>query len=326
MKISSSPLAIALCAAFASTAVCAAETPYPEKAVRMIVPFAPGGPTDVIARVVAARLSDAWNHQVVVDNRAGAGGNIGAEATAKSPPDGYTIGMATVSTHGINPTLYGDLMRFDAVKDFSPVILAAETKNVIVVHPSLPVRTVPELVAHAKANPDTISFGSAGAGTTQHLSGEIVKMMTGVRMQHVPYRGAAAAVPDLLAGRIQLMFVTIPDVIGHIQSGALRAIGITSKERSRSLPDVVPMAEQGYKDFDVRGWFGVVAPAGVPKPIVDRYNVTIRAMLTRADTRERLFNIGLDPLTSTPEEFAGFIKSEVERWGPVVKASGAKAE
>lgn len=317
-------LAIALLAAGQASAQMPAD--FPNRPIKLYTLTTAGGALDILARLIADDISKNFGQQVVVENRVGAGGNIGAEATAKSPPDGYTIGMATVSTHGINPTLYGDLMRFDAVKDFSPVILAAETKNVIVVHPSLPVRTVPELVAHAKANPDTISFGSAGAGTTQHLSGEIVKMMTGVRMQHVPYRGAAAAVPDLLAGRIQLMFVTIPDVIGHIQSGALRAIGITSKERSRSLPDVVPMAEQGYKDFDVRGWFGVVAPAGVPKPIVDRYNVTIRAMLTRADTRERLFNIGLDPLTSTPEEFAGFIKSEVERWGPVVKASGAKAE
>ena len=292
-------LAIALLAAGQASAQTPAD--FPNRAIKLYTLTTAGGALDILARLIADDISKNFGQQVVVENRVGAGGNIGAEATAKSPPDGYTIGMATVSTHGINPTLYGDLMRFDAVKDFSPVILAAETKNVIVVHPSLPVRTVPELVAHAKANPDTISFGSAGAGTTQHLSGEIVKMMTGVRMQHVPYRGAAAAVPDLLAGRIQLMFVTIPDVIGHIQSGALRAIGITSKERSRSLPDVVPMAEQGYKDFDVRGWFGVVAPAGVPKPIVDRYNVTIRAMLTRADTRERLFNIGLDPLTSTPE-------------------------
>ena len=256
----------------------------------------------------------------------GAGGNIGAEATARSAPDGYTIGMVTVSSHGINPTLYGDLMRYDAVKDFAPIILAAETKNVVVVHPSLPVKNVPELIAYAKANPDKLSFGSAGTGTTQHLSGEMVKIMTGVKMQHVPYRGAAAAVPDLLTGQTQLMFVTIPDVISHIQAGSLRPIGITSKERSRSLPDVVPMAEQGWPDFDVRGWFGVVAPAGTPKAIVDKYNATIKAMLAREDTQARLLTMGLDSLTSTPEEFAAFIKSEVAKWAPVVKASGAKVE
>ena len=171
---------------------------------------------------------------------------IAGAAVAKAAPDGYTIGMVTVSSHGINPTLYGDLMRYDAVKDFAPIILAAETKNVVVVHPSIPVKNVPELIAYAKANPDKLSFGSAGTGTTQHLAGEMVKIMTGVKMQHVPYRGAAAAVPDLLTGQTQLMFVTIPDVISHIQAGSLRPIGITSKERSRSLPDVVPMAEQGW--------------------------------------------------------------------------------
>ena len=305
-----------------------AQTPadFPNRPIKLFTLTTAGGALDILARLVADDISRQFGQQVVVENRVGAGGNLGAEATAKSPPDGYTIGMATVSTHGINTTLYGDLMRFDAIRDFSPIILAAETKNVVVVHPSIPANNVPELVAYAKANPDKISFGSAGAGTTQHLSGEIMKMLTGVKMQHVPYRGAAAAIPDLLAGRIQLMFVTIPDVINHIRAGTLRAIGVTSKERSRSLPDVTPMAEQGWPDFDVRGWFGVVAPAGVPKPIIDRYNATIKAMLARADTRERLFNIGLDPLSSTPEEFTAYIKSEIERWGPIVKASGAKAE
>jgi tripartite-type tricarboxylate transporter receptor subunit TctC len=231
-----------------------------------------------------------------------------------------------VSTHGVNPALYGERMRFDPVKDFAPIILSAELKNVVVVHPSVPAKTVPELVAYARANPDKVSFGSAGTGTTQHLSGEMVKMMTGVKMQHVPYRGAAAAVPDLLSGQLQLMFVSIPDVIAHIQAGTLRPIGITSKERSKSLPDVVPMAEQGWPEFDVRGWFGVVAPAGTPKEIVDRYNATIKAMLARPDTLQRLSNIGLDPLSSTPDEFAAFIRAEVAKWAPVVKASGAKVE
>ena len=276
--------------------------------------------------MIADDIGRQWGQQVIVENRVGAGGNIGAEATARSAPDGYTIGMVTVSTHGVNPALYGERMRFDPVKDFAPIILAAELKNVVVVHPSVPAKTVPELVAYARANPDKVSFGSAGTGTTQHLSGEMVKMMTGVKMQHVPYRGAAAAVPDLLSGQLQLMFVSIPDVISHIQAGTLRPIGITSKERSRSLPDVVPMAEQGWPDFDVRGWFGVVAPAGTPKEIVDKYNATIKAMLARPDTQKTLANIGLDPLSSTPDEFAAFIKAEVAKWAPVVKASGAKVE
>lgn len=310
--------------AFAARAQVPAD--FPNKPLKLITLTTAGGTLDILARMIADDIGKQWGQQVIVENRVGAGGNIGAEATARSAPDGYTIGMVTVSSHGINTTLYGERMRYDAVKDFAPIILAAETKNVIVVHPSLPVRTVPELIAYAKANPDKISFGSAGTGTTQHLSGEMVKMMTGVKMQHVPYRGAAAAVPDLLSGQTQLMFVTIPDVISHIQAGTLRPIGITSKERSRSLPDVVPMAEQGWPDFDVRGWFGVVAPAGTPKAIVDKYNATIKAMLARSDTQAKMLAMGLDSLSSTPEEFAGFIKSEVEKWAPVVKASGAKVE
>ncbi len=299
---------------------------FPSKPIRLITLTTAGGSLDILARMIADDIGRQWGQQVIVENRVGAGGNIGAEATARSAPDGYTIGMVTVSTHGVNPALYGERMRFDPVKDFAPIILAAELKNVVVVHPSVPAKTVPELVAYARANPDKVSFGSAGTGTTQHLSGEMVKMMTGVKMQHVPYRGAAAAVPDLLSGQLQLMFVSIPDVISHIQAGTLRPIGITSKERSRSLPDVVPMAEQGWPDFDVRGWFGVVAPAGTPKEIVDKYNATIKAMLARPETQKTLANIGLDPLSSTPDEFAAFIKAEVAKWAPVVKASGAKVE
>ena len=312
----------------AGVSVARAQVPadFPNRPLRLITLTTAGGTLDILARMIADDISRQWGQPMMVENRVGAGGNIGAEATARSAPDGYTIGMVTVSSHGINPTLYGEQMRYDAVKDFAPIILAAETKNVIVVNPSLPVKNVPELIAYAKANPDKISFGSAGTGTTQHLSGELVKMITGVKMQHVPYRGAAAAVPDLLSGQTQLMFVTIPDVIGQIQAGSLRPIGITSRERSRALPDVVPMAEQGWPDFDVRGWFGVVAPAGTPKAIVDKYNATIKAMLARDDTQARLLNMGLDSLSSTPEEFGAFIKSEVAKWAPVVKASGARVD
>jgi tripartite-type tricarboxylate transporter receptor subunit TctC len=317
---------IILSAASGAALAQSATANFPNKPIRLITLTTAGGSLDILARMIADDIGRQWGQQVIVENRVGAGGNIGAEATARSAPDGYTIGMVTVSTHGVNPALYGERMRFDPVKDFAPIILAAELKNVVVVHPSVPAKTVPELVAYARANPDKVSFGSAGTGTTQHLSGEMVKMMTGVKMQHVPYRGAAAAVPDLLSGQLQLMFVSIPDVIAHIQAGTLRPIGITSKERSKSLPDVVPMVEQGWPDFDVRGWFGVVAPAGTPKEIVDRYNATIKAMLARPDTLQRLSNIGLDPLSSTPDEFAAFIRAEVAKWAPVVKASGAKVE
>ena len=287
-----------------SSAMPLAAQEFPNRTIRLITLTTPGGALDVLARMIADDISKQLGQQVIVENRVGAGGNVGAEATVRSDPDGYTIGMVTVSTHGINKALYGERMKWDPVKDSAPIILAAELKNVVVVHPSVPAKTVPELVAYAQAHPGKISFGSAGTGTTQHLSGEILKMKTGIKMQHVPYRGAAAAVPDLLAGRIQLMFVSIPDVIAHIQAGTLRPIGVTSKERSRALPDV----------------------AGTPKAIVDRYNGILRAMLAREDTRQRMTQIGLDPLSSTPEEFATFIASEVARWAPVVKASGATVE
>jgi tripartite-type tricarboxylate transporter receptor subunit TctC len=228
----------------------------------------------------------------------------------------------TSSTHGINPTLYGDKMPFDALKDFAPITQAAELKNVVVVHPSVPAKTIPELVAYLKANPDKVSFGSAGTGTTQHMSGELFKLMTGTKMTHVAYRGAAAAIPDLVSGRIQLMFVSIPDVISHIQQGTVRAIGVTSKARAGSLPDVVPMAEQGYPDFNVTAWFGVVAPAGTPPAIVKRFNEIIRAGLAAPETRQRLAALGMDTLTSTPEEFAAHIRAEVARWSDVVKKAG----
>jgi tripartite-type tricarboxylate transporter receptor subunit TctC len=295
---------------------------FPNRPIRLITLTAPGGSLDILARTIAQHVSEKIGQQVVVEARTGAGGNIGAEATARAAPDGYTIGMVTSSTHGINPTLFGDKMPFDALKDFAPISLTAELKNVVVVHPSVPAKTIPELVAYLKANPDKVSFGSAGTGTSQHLSGELFKLMTDTKMQHVAYRGAAAAVPDLISGRIQLMFVSIPDVISHIQQGTLRAIGVTSKARAGSLPDVVPVAEQGYPDFNVTAWFGIVAPAGTPPAIVNRFNEIIRAGLATPATKDRLAGIGMDTVTSTPEEFAAHIKAEIARWGDVVKKAG----
>ncbi|MBM3609383.1 MAG: tripartite tricarboxylate transporter substrate binding protein, partial [Alphaproteobacteria bacterium] len=233
----------------------------------------------------------------------------------------------TVSTHGINPSLYGAAMRFDPVKDFAPITLAAELKNVAVLHPSIPAKNVSELAAYARANPDKIMFGSAGTGTSQHLSGELVKMVADVKMVHVPYRGAAAAIPDLLAGRIHLMFVSIPEVRNHIAVGTLRALGVTSKARSPALPDVPAMAEQDdFRDFDVRGWFGVMASAATPRAAINRYNTIIATFLKRPDISKRLEAIGLDVLTSSPEQMGEFIKSEIAKWAPVVKASGAKVQ
>ncbi len=300
---------------------------FPAKSIRIITLTAAGGSLDIVARTVGQKLTEQMGQSVLVENRLGAGGNVGAEALAKSAPDGYTIGMITSSTHGVNPTLFGARLPFDAIKDFAPITLVAELKNVVVLHPSIPANGAQELAKYARANPDKISFGSAGSGTSQHLSGELFKMQTGTSMQHVPYKGAAQAIPDLLSGQIQLMFVSIPDVLPHIKSGKLRAIGVTSRERAGVLPDTVPFAEQGLPEFDVRAWFGMAAPAGTPREVVTRYHGEIIKALSVAEVRGRLSGIGLDPSTSaSADQFAGFIRQEIAKWAPVVKASGAKAD
>lgn len=300
---------------------------FPAKPIRIITLTAAGGSLDIVARTIGQKISDQMGQSVLVENRLGAGGNVGAEALAKSAPDGYTIGMVTSSTHGVNPTLFGARMPFDAVRDFAPITLVAELKNVVVLHPSIPANGAQELAKYARDNPNKISFGSAGSGTSQHLSGELFKMQTGTSMQHVPYKGAAQAIPDLLSGQIQLMFVSIPDVLPHIKSGKLRAIGVTSRERSGVLPDAVPFAEQGLPEFDVRAWFGISAPAGTAREIVTRYHGEITKAMSLQEVRGRLSGIGLDPTTSaSADQFAGFIRQEIAKWAPVVRASGAKAD
>ena len=297
---------------------------FPGKPIRLITLTTAGGALDTLARVIAQGLTERMGQPALVEIRTGAGGNVGAEAIARSAPDGYTIGMVTVSTHGINPSLY-DNMPFDAVRDFAPITLASVQRNVVVVNPSIPAANIPELVTYARANPGKLSFGSAGTGTSQHLSGELFKMVAGVDMVHVPYKGASQAMPDLLSGQISLMFVTPHEALPQVRSGKLRALGVTSLDRSPLFPGAAPIAEQGYPGFDVRAWFGVVGPAGMNRDIVGRYNREIVATLTQSATRDRLAAIGMDVSTSSPEQFAAFIRSEIEKWAPVVKASGAHA-
>jgi tripartite-type tricarboxylate transporter receptor subunit TctC len=300
---------------------------FPNKSVRIVTLTAAGGTLDLVARSIGQKLAEQMGQAMLVENRLGAGGNVGADVVAKATPDGYTIGMNTISTHGINPTLYGKAMPFDAVKDFSPITLVADLKNVVVVHPSIPVSNAQDLVRYARANPNKLSFGSAGSGTSQHLAGEMFKMQSNTVMQHIPYKGAAQAIPDLVSGQIQLMFVGIPETLPHIRSGKLRALGVTSRDRSPVIPDAVPLAQQGFPDFNVSAWFGMVAPAGVPREIVMRYHAEILKAIASADVKTRFANVGLDPLTSnSPDEFAAFIRSEISKWAPVVKASGAKAD
>jgi tripartite-type tricarboxylate transporter receptor subunit TctC len=318
--------AVALCVLSVVPALAQGDT-FPSRPIRLVTLTSAGGSLDLVARTISRYLPDEFGQQVYVENKVGAGGNIGADAVAKAAPDGYTIGMVTISTHGINPTLYGAKMPFDAVKDFAPITQAANINNVVVLHPSIPAKNIQELIAYLKANPDKVSFGSAGTGTSQHLAGEMFKMMSGTKMIHVPYKGAAQAIPDLLSGVIQLMFVSAPDVVSHIKSGALRALAVTSKDRAPAFPDLPTVAEQGLKDFDVVTWFGVVAPAGTPPVIVDRYNGAIHKILSMPDVRGKLAAVGVDTVTHTsPAQFAGFIKSEIAKWRVIVNESGAKLE
>ena len=312
---------LAASALLGSTQFVSAEN-YPTRPVRLITLTAPGGSLDILARVVAQNLSEALGQQFYVENKVGAGGNLGVAELARAAPDGYTIGMITVSTHGINPSLLGSKLPFDAQKDFELLGVLAELKNVVVVNPALPVNSIQELVAYAKANPGKISFGSAGVGTSQHMAGELFKHLAGIEINHVPYRGAAQAAPDLVSGQIQLMFSSIPDVIGFVRGGQLRAIAISTQQRSPVFPDVRPVAEQGFPNFNVRAWFGLAAPKGTPPEIVALLNKNIVAALSKPDVSEKLAAIGMDRMEpKTADEMKAFVKSEIDQWAGVVKAA-----
>jgi len=295
---------------------------YPAKPVRLVVPFPAGGTTDILARAVAQRLSEAWGRQVIVDNRPGAGGNIGSDLVAKAAPDGYTLLMGTVGTHAINPSLYKN-MPYDHVKDFAPVILVAGVPNVLVVNPSLPVHSVTELIAYAKANPGKLNFASSGNGTSIHLSGELFKAMTGVEMTHVPYKGSAPALTDLIGGQVQLMFDNLPSSLPFIKAGKLRALAVTSGARAAALPDLPTLAESGLPGFEASSWFGVLAPAGTSRDIVAKLNGAIAGWLASPEAKEKLLAQGAIAAGGTPEDFARHIGAETAKWAKVVKASGA---
>ena len=295
---------------------------YPAKPVRLVVPFPAGGTTDILARAVAQRLSEAWGRQVIVDNRPGAGGNIGSDLVAKAAPDGYTLLMGTVGTHAINPSLYKN-MPYDHVKDFAPVILVAGVPNVLVVNPSLPVHSVTELIAYAKANPGKLSFASGGPGSPHHLYGELLKSMTGIEMTHVPYKGSAPALTDLIGGQVQLMFDNLPSSLPFIKAGKLRALAVTSGARAAALPDLPTLAESGLPGFEASSWFGVLAPAGTPRDIVAKLNGAIAGWLASPEAKEKLLAQGAIAAGGTPEDFARHIGAETSKWAKVVKASGA---
>jgi tripartite-type tricarboxylate transporter receptor subunit TctC len=303
----------------------AADAPFPTKPVRLIVPFTPGGSTDILARAIGQKLSETWKQPVVIDNRPGAGGSIGMELAAKSQPDGYTMVMGHIGTLAANPALYRSLP-YDPVKDFAPVTLVAMVPNVLVVGPSVPSRNVAEFVALAKSKPGKLDYGSGGNGSAAHLAMEYFKLKAGVDLQHVPYKGTAPALTDLLGGQIAVILTGLPPVLQHVKAGKLRILGVASKQRLKSFPDIPTIAESGVPDFEAPQWYGLLVPAGTPKDIVVKIQRDAVAALKDPTVNERLAGEGAEPVGNTPEQFAAFIRSEIDLWGKVIRATGMKAE
>jgi tripartite-type tricarboxylate transporter receptor subunit TctC len=327
MKIMRRSAAVRVCmlAAMSAVAPGASAQSYPSKAVRIIVPVASGGATDIIARAVAQRLTATLGQQVLVDNRPGGGSNIGFEVAAKSPADGHTLLLAQPA-FTVNVSLYRKLA-YDPLRDFAPIALAVTGANVLVVHPSVPVRTLKELIALAKSRPGQLSYASSGNGTTPHLSGELFKSMAGIDIVHVPYRGAAQSVTDLMGGHVDMAFVSLSSVVPQLKANRLRGLATTSAQRSALMPGLPTFAEAGLRNYEVLGWYGFLAPAGTPREIVAKLNGEIARALAQPDVLQTLNGVGLEAVKpNSPDEFAAFLKSEIGKWAKVVKASGARAE
>ncbi len=305
-------------------AAAAQASDFPNKAIRLVVPFPPGGATDAAARLVAVKMSEHWGQPVLVDNRAGAGGNVGSDLVAKSPADGYTLVMGVTGSHAINTSLYSK-MSYDPVADFVAISQVAVVPNVLVVYPSVPAKNLAELVALAKKEPGKLNYASLGNGTAAHLGMEMLKSDAGVDITHVPYKGSAPAVSDLLAGQVQMMVDGLPSALPHIKAGKLRAIALTSLRRSPSLPDL-PTISETYPGFYADAWSGLFAPKGTPQPVVDKLSAEVQRILKLPDVREKLAALGAEPVGSTQAEFTAHVKKEIDKWAKVVKTSGAKVD
>jgi len=312
-----------VCALLPAWPASAAEA-YPDKPIRLIVPQPPGGTSDILARVLALKLAENLRQQIIIDNRAGASGTIGTDLAAKSPPDGYTL-VLVYTTHATTPGIYGKLP-YDPVADFAPITLAAAAPLLLVVHPKIPVTSVKELIAYAKTRPGELNFCSAGNGSGSHLAGELFNTMTGVKLTHIPYKGSGLAITELIGGQVQLMFAGIVPIDPHVKSGRVRSIAVSSAKRSVAIPQVPTIAESGLPGFEVVGWYGVLAPARTPHPIVARLHNEFIKILQTQDIRDRLLSEGAEPVGNTPAEFTAFIKTDIGRWAKVIKAAGAKLD
>ena len=303
----------------------AAGQEYPVKTIRYIVPFAPGGMTDILGRVVGQKLSEAWGQQVIVDNRPGAAGGVGAAIAAKAPPDGYTVLGGTISSHAINVSLYSSLP-YDPLRDFVPITQYVSLPNMLVVHPSLPVKTIRDVIGLAKAKPKQLTYASAGSGTSQHLSGELFSVMAKVELVHIPYKGSSPGLADLVGGQVLMFFDNITTSLPLAKAGKIRAIAVTTIKRSSVAPELPTIAESGLAGYDVSSWQGVVVPAGTPRPIVTKLHTEIVRIIGMPDVRERLNGMGADTVGSTQEQFTAYVKAEIAKWAALVKQTGAKVD
>lgn len=324
MKLASLAKAAAVAAALLAAAPAQAQQDWPNRTVKIVVAFTAGGTTDILARMIGQRFADKFKQPFIVENKPGGAGNIGTEFVIRAPADGYTIMANSVGPAAVNPSLFAGKINFNAVTDLDPIGQIADVPNVLVVHPSTNIKTMAEFLKYAKANPENLNYASTGIGTSSHLSGFLLSSKAGLKAEHIPYKGAEA-LKDLLAGRVQFMFATIPSVIQHIKAGKLTAIAVSSRNRSRSMPEVPTVAESGFPGFEAGSWFGFFAPKNTPRDVVLALNKALNEALTDKEIDARLVLDGADPKPGTPEEFGAFVKAEYQKWAEVVKASGAKA-